>query len=657
MICSKDHFLSRIEDTDVSPLSTEETLEILDFSKRCLMPWIGIRYALWAVKHSKDTRALVGLAARAELFDDIDLGSEDGNWRRVVDQVVQSLADAILEATRLPDFARMSLHTLQKIIELIGDGEWSKKHSIEVAAARTGEEDTFNSSPVPGLTLRLQCSGQRINIYALESSGMSDHFRVWAVKLILMRLSVTAVAREGENQRDVVAITNFFEHSRVYSRFFTERFEHGNPPAYKFRIKVQISKIHLQCLALVSFYAGTQGIARDRASLLHVWRYFRNLECAELIEIARKFMCMHFGSIQYDQGFEELTYDEIESIISDDNYLEDVYEVFVLRFLIGWAKHQSLQACTVIKGDVVRLRSDCREHSDLQGRDCLVKNVSGNTLTIKHICSSSAQVFEVDKQHVYDAGQYAFIKLLRHVRMGSMCVSDLNFILRDLRYVNKIPEFRESLKRMIDVQIGNKSAYILGVQAGPRKTCTKQPRGRSEYADITKLLWYVIDDAEKEAVGLVQERKEHEKRIKELVDNCTQHQQVINNLNAKCKQEQQQLRQVQGETAQHKPERGQKQQCIEGSDADRRQTQAHSSRQPADQLQLLIASMTPEQLEALAAEKRSAVVLARSTSSTDHAAEASASATRGSKRKQVSQKAESQESKKQRNPSHVTKGS
>jgi hypothetical protein len=375
----------------------------------------------------------------------------------------------------------------------------------------------------------------------------------------------------------------------------------------------------------VSFYAGKHGISPEKVLLMHVWRYFRNLECAELIEIVRKSMCMNFGAVHFHRDFKQLTYVEIESIISEDKYLEDVYEEYVLQSLIRWARHQSMQAQTLRKGDLVQLRSDCTEHSDLLRRDCLVKNVNGNTLTIQCMCSRSAQLFEVDKQHVYDAGQYAFIKLLRHVRIGSMRISILNIFLDlgDLRYVNKIPEFRESLKRMIDVQIGKSRANILGAQARPRKTCTKYG-GAATSEDITELLWKVMDEAEKEADGLVRKRNEHEKKIKELVDKCDQQQQVIDNFNTEPSQ-----------------------------------THSQTSQRPVDPLQLLIAPMTPEQLEALAAEKRRAMVLAcsaSSTGSTDHAAEASASATRGSKRKQVSQKAEGQASKRQKKPSHVTKG-
>ncbi len=676
MICSKGHFLSAAQGTDGSPLSAKETLEVLDFSKRCLMPWIGIRYALWAVKHSKDLRLLLGLAARAELFDDIELGSEEANWRQVVELTLPSLAAVVEEARKLPEFSCMSVQTLKKVVMCISDGEWSKEQSVDVPVSGTGDKQIELSLPMQGgqgaLHLCFERLYQQIRTY-VQGTTMENAFITWGVWATDMRLSIISIAREGENQEEVVAMNYVNPRIPLHACTLPARCEHGDPPAYKLVCKIQATELHRKCLALVGFFEGKLGTAQGKASLKalkDVWRYFRDFP--DLAELLRKYICRNFDAICVFSAFmDDLSYNELESIISDDNNLVVTYEVCALQALICWARNRSTQAAGLKVGDVVRLKLACSQHSDLQGIDCVVKNVGAQTVEIQQACgsgesqASSVQGFEIGTKYVYDAGQTAFIRLLKHVRVGSIPFSHMEIFLQpdSWFYASKIEQFHATLELMMDFQIGKAPIEILGKQAKSRKNNVKQqfPQLTSHY--VTRLLLRQVQRAD----GLANEKKELECVNKELVAKCQQQQEQIQQsktkitlqqqqLNAEGNQKQLHLQQLEQEIAQLKAEREKTLERTTSSIANYNPQQTQTSLQTADQLQQLIANLTPEQLEAHAAEKRSAVALAlcnsaRNRDGTLHAGEASSrDATRGSKRKSESQKAEIPASKKQKKP-------
>ncbi len=74
MLYTKKHFLSAEDDSTVK---AEQTIDILRFSKRCLMPWIGIGYALRAVKSTTDLRLLLELLKMEDFVLDMDLKDDE----------------------------------------------------------------------------------------------------------------------------------------------------------------------------------------------------------------------------------------------------------------------------------------------------------------------------------------------------------------------------------------------------------------------------------------------------------------------------------------------------------------------------------------------------------------------------------------------------
>ena len=90
MLLTMDIFLAAC---DNMTMTSKEALGILAFSKRCLMPWIGIGYALCAASASKDAGMLLAIVARAGLFDDMQLQeSEATYWRRALGLATQGLS-------------------------------------------------------------------------------------------------------------------------------------------------------------------------------------------------------------------------------------------------------------------------------------------------------------------------------------------------------------------------------------------------------------------------------------------------------------------------------------------------------------------------------------------------------------------------------------
>ncbi len=266
MMYTRDRFLLCSEG-DSSTAKAEETFEILHFSKRCLMPWIGIGYAMRAAKGSKDAGMLVKLLSWADFFLDMELKDNDAQaaWKRVLDIAMQGVARLIFKATRLPEFSQMSAASLEKIVGYAEDDEWSEE--LEIAVSLAGYPRSSGKSPTTSRGACLDYCFKSNSIAVMvrtDTDVMPDVVTLGKVKLAFMKYSITHVASEGQDnitKRNVEAdqlVPTCDEETRSTKNFSMQKlFEHGNPPQHKFLFRNQITKIHKQCWALVSFCAGT----------------------------------------------------------------------------------------------------------------------------------------------------------------------------------------------------------------------------------------------------------------------------------------------------------------------------------------------------------------------------------------------------------------
>ncbi len=391
MLCTRDLFLSS---DDGSPVRTEDTLEILHFSKRCLMPWIGIGYALRAVRGttSTDAQLLLGLISLADLFDDMELEGDEAVWQRILDIAIQGVARMVVEARMLPAFSQISLEALEKIVQNIKDDAWSEELEFNFPAKEIYMYPTLSSNK-KGFSLGID---RDCVIPSIDRRIMPSPIKRGHLQFSFMRIGITQVAREGKNYVLDMPLANLLRYKDSYESpgypfDKSQRFEHSDPPAYRFRFKHQISKLNKQCLALASFCAFQLGIAPEEASLEDVWRYFRKLNCTDLAEVLRQCICASFQTIHQemrypgryrDEFFRKLSYDELESLVSAQDICHVQHEIIVLQVLIDWAMQQSKHAGAPHPhlGDVVLVREAVEEDCSIEDSQFVVQKIEGCTV-------------------------------------------------------------------------------------------------------------------------------------------------------------------------------------------------------------------------------------------------------------------------------------
>ncbi len=509
MKCTRDHFLSECHGQVGWNLNAEQTLEILEFGKRVLMPWVGIRSSLRAVKGSNDIKLLVGLAVQIENFDATEIEGEEANWQQLVHLVMQGVAARIAEATALPDFSRLSFDALQKIFARLSDGGWSAEQEVHVPVLKTNDPALYKSSPnTMGVELHWKYADFGCNVYPQQASATVQNV-VWLgrMKFAFVDLSVTCLAREGENSTSLTR--GFATPTQVTAPCWSlltadlKRFEHGSPQSYKLLFKSRMSKLHKKCLALVRFYAGVKGIAPGQASVEDAWRYFCESGCPELSETLRACLCRGFNPIRRAQPdfFLTLTCSEFGGVISTTTAAEVWREVNALQVLIDWAMHRSKQAGGLRVGDVVLVRPEC-ESAEWREAECTVTKVNGPHVEVQRVGESisngsveagAKEALEVAAVMLYDAGQTAMIQLLKHIKFGAITMNDFGDWLGigRLLYASNVPVFLELLKRTIEVQTGQSPIEVLGGQGMLRKGQSAAPVADPNKA-VCKLLLDIL---------------------------------------------------------------------------------------------------------------------------------------------------------------------
>jgi hypothetical protein len=563
---TKHHFLTGGQMPDRWSLKAEETLEVLDFSKRCLMPWVGIRSALCAVKGSKDAKLLLGLAVRADMFDGVDITGEEASWQQVAHLAAQGIAGMIVEASRLPEFAKLSAETLEMVITNVKDDEWSEEQEVCVPVR---EADNQGPCKAPenskGAELHWIYADWGMNLLACTNAGtMLDVMTLGIMKFAVMEISITIVAREGQNVVQLdhthIALPTVPSGGCVcLQAALLKRFEHGNPPTYRNMFKSRISALHKQCLALVRFYAGMQGIAPEQASLEIVWRYFcRLMGSGTLANILRECMCRSFNGLRLVDAslFLKLSCAELEDIISEQKFLYLWNEIDALSLIIDWAMHKSNQPGGLKVGDQVRMRPAC-ENVTRREADCEVKRVQGSCVEVQRVRTSSAEnvdqvglteTLQVTLEQLYDSGQTAMLKFLKHICFASISIESFGSCLstEKLCYACVIPSFKTLLDRAIDVQTGKSNISIFGDKLTPRKGLVP---GDGTNAAVFKLLDLITTNAQKRLKELTQKCEDLDqklyaktKEVSQLTAENEQKSQQITQLTEQLNQEQQQKR-------------------------------------------------------------------------------------------------------------------
>jgi hypothetical protein len=526
MLYTKAIFLSG---GDKSIVRGEETFEILQFSKRCLMPWVGIGYALLVVKSSNDAALLLGLITRADFFQDMDLQEDEAAWRQVLALASQGVAKVIVEARRLPLFGEISLQMLETILESVADDEWSEE--VEVSFPCRVNDSPSKQDPVKnshGVSLEFpdkHYARQSIHAY-IDTKELPDMISVAWQTCAFMNVAVTQIAREGENEAIDLQL-GAYRHYVPLDFDDSERFDNGDPPTRRFIFKSRFTKLHRQCLALMSFHAQKRGAKCRSECLKDTWRYFRELKRPNLSEIPKRGMCLGFSFFfrMSASAFEDCRCDELESILSDRDHLRAKNEMQIFGAVVDCAMRQDRRPEEFRIGDFVRTKYKSWQISGYEEADCIVTEIDHNHVTVKLAPANfsngdspeaNAETHKVSKCDLFNATETIFVKLLPHVRMGCLKLAEFGEISFDaLCCLYRLPAFKVLFKKMIDVQTGRKAPKILGQDGKPRDKSQRVVVGATN-EPIKEFLSNLFGAAEWQIDDLLGQNEQLSKKIKEL---------------------------------------------------------------------------------------------------------------------------------------------
>jgi hypothetical protein len=532
----RQHFLPPSEHGSWN-LTVEHTFEVLEFSKRIMMPYIGVRAALRAAKSNpRDARLLLGLILRSDMFDKTELEGEAEHWKWALDLAFRGAAEHIGAVSLLPEYGGLSNEKLDQIIAHVQDEAWSDEREL-VTAAYAKDADKLGATEVAananGTSFRVERADDRgLALLARTdpTRAQVDHTALTVdfggMAFVVMDLSLVAMERNGAN---LVCIsqqavpTNYREPCVRFPKCHLKRFEHGSPPTYKLMLKSRVTALHKQCLALVRHYAAVKGVSADSVSILHVWRHFSQLGSLKTSDTFARFLSKGFLQIICGQPtfFERLSFQELDSIISLDDFFWGK-DVNILKAVIVWAMHTSREADSPMigglrAGDRVRVRPEC-EHAAWREADCDVVKVEASVVHVQRprgegAGSQSGQAYEtlqVPAGHLYDVGQAGLIRLLKHVGLGSVPFTDLGSDLEvdQLLYALRIPYFKDIMDHMIDVQTGKGVPSRLTVRKS-RSVAAVDPSNKAVHAllaDIVRKSGKRIDELVKDKTQMSEDK-------------------------------------------------------------------------------------------------------------------------------------------------------
>jgi hypothetical protein len=326
----------------------------------------------------------------------------------------------------------------------------------------------------------------------IDASAMTGFICLGRKKIALVELSVTMMRLQGngnivKTSAKDEAITTKPAHAQTSMAFSANNDvlrDSSNPQTFTFSFKSRFSRLHRQCLALVSYYAGVHGVPRSEASLEHVWRYYRDSRQLASAEVIRMYFCRSFKCFcKWDAEFpaDSLTAEELESLVSDDNLQTNNKEITVLRSLIAWAKEESKRHPEIAVGQHVRLKHGSHRPKPWQDADCVVKNIEGLRVEVQRVRGSEfegsnqagqEETIKVPISGLHDAGQTALAKMLKHVRIPFISICDLRTCVPvgDYGYICDIAQWQTLLQRVLDVSYGKVQIYKLPPTEGKGRT-------------------------------------------------------------------------------------------------------------------------------------------------------------------------------------------
>jgi hypothetical protein len=477
-------------------LDLEHVLQIIDFSIRVLMPWIGTACAQAAVKSACDADLLLGLLTKKSKFVETD---EADNWIEIEEIALSKLGGCLDKALQSPRFAKISLDQIHEIFD----------HVTDIQSEEVTFEIPCTSNKVSLQSLRnshgffMELADAKIGRNQIPSKGHHGGSFPHTLKIgsLPTARATWALTREsnGEYVHKKEAWPCAFGNTGVSLEIPSDS-AHSDDAHFKVSFKTVLRRNHLQCAALMCFYASSQGINLQNATVEDTWRYFEESGEKYSAGFLREYLGRFFSVLHNRMpGFYgTLTCMELESIISFAELNVGSTEKRVLQVVIDWAKNKSMRVNRFNIGDMVRLRPAYTQAVSSNGcDDCVVDAIhdSPPCLLLRKLGVS----IKVELGHVYDPAETAMMRLLPHVRCGFLPIKDLRTTLNEesIIFASKISCYRHMVKTMVELAVGTRSLSSLGVQGTPRSK-SKQFDAQDNIDALTHALIYGHGDGHSE---------------------------------------------------------------------------------------------------------------------------------------------------------------
>jgi hypothetical protein len=421
----------------------ENLLEVLDFSARLLMPWaalVSIRSAIerGAKNQTPKSQAathqqlLLGTISRNNLLNGFE---EEHEWKQLVQLAAEAVANVIEDAVHWPGFASsVSIDILQHIVHNIQEREWSGEQNISIRCNPDNIVQGPVSTTMHGFrpAVKARADGT-IAVYVCMSEHTPHTLYIDGKAIAIIHVRVLGCAQKGQDKEKTLKDACISDACKVGWQEFVPACERHRfvtdkcySPCLTICFKTKLSRLHRQCLALVSCYAARVNVEFDQTTVEDAWRYFYQSGFFDMADTLKQFICCSFARIiAMDPQFcRKLTCSELESVISEDCLDTQGHEVVVVKIVLDWARQKSSSQnhnareyksggktyrCSpggLEVADEVRVRHDSTLAS-WRGADCVITSISPCTRLvhvqrIPTLHLSSEQILCIS-QRVHDA--------------------------------------------------------------------------------------------------------------------------------------------------------------------------------------------------------------------------------------------------------------
>jgi hypothetical protein len=373
-------------------MNAKNVSELINFSLRLLMPWIGLCCAHYAVVYAEDISLVIALVTWEPAF--LDAGDEQ-YWRDVVKAASAKIADNITRAAACPQFAQIPMHVLEKVVSAIDDCSQTGSdvfikdtHTIPLV------DNVGKSMPNAHghyLTLRKTPQNELAIYVHMDQSASDRFFKIGKDRVSMAQAIVTVKPMNGYDiYGDLVEERRLYLEgatlgncvstgwSQAVDAYEIDFFVLGDYIAFEVCLESCIPVLEKKLMVMRALYACVNCIVLpgehggdvevlSKQCMGEMWRSFRSSDHKLCAEACKELLCRSFVSCHYSNGahfpfsfWPLLTLSDVEEIISDQELCTDGKEVYVLKSVIQWAAARCNRKFRLGLGQEVLVRPKCK---------------------------------------------------------------------------------------------------------------------------------------------------------------------------------------------------------------------------------------------------------------------------------------------------------